>query len=122
MSNYEEMSNRQRKWMLYLMALFVLGWGFTSYTSIFAGLLLGGAVSFYNMFLLQKKVAEFTGAIVSKTKTRGIGTLSRFAAAAFAIIIAIRFEEHVNLIAVVIGLVTSYIVIMADMIVFRNKD
>ncbi|WP_217586408.1 ATP synthase subunit I [Lentibacillus saliphilus] len=122
MSNYERMSIRQRKWMLYLMALFVLGAGFTPYSTIFYGLVLGSAVSFYNLYLLQKKIEEFTGAVVAETKTRGIGTMSRFAAAAFAIIIAIRFEAQINMIAVVIGLMTAYIVIVIDFILFRTKD
>lgn len=46
MDQYKKMITRQRKWMFYLLALFVLGWGFTSYTSIFLGLLLGTTLSF----------------------------------------------------------------------------
>lgn len=122
MSQYENMIKRQRKWMFYLLAILVLGAGFTPYTSIFLGLLLGSVVSFYNLYLLQKKIVDFTEAVAKEEKARGLGTFSRFAAAALAIVIALRFEEDVNIIAVIIGLMTSYPVIMIDFAMFKNKD
>lgn len=122
MSQYENMIRRQRKWMFYLLAILVLGAGFTPYTSIFLGLLLGSLVSFYNLYLLQKKIVDFTDAVAKKQKARGLGTFSRFAAAALAIVIALRFEEDINIIAVIIGLMTSYPVIMIDFAMFKNKD
>src|SRR5699024_1365022 len=113
MSNYKRMTIRQRKWMIYLLAILVLGIGFTPYTQVFSGLLLGAVASFYNLWLLQKKIADFTEAIVKKQRS-GIGTISRFATAALAIMIAIYFEEHFHLLAVVIGLMTSYVIVMLD--------
>ncbi len=38
MSYYENMVSRQRKWMFYLLAAFMLGAGFTPYPHIFLGL------------------------------------------------------------------------------------
>src|SRR5699024_12873043 len=113
MSNYRRMTSRQRKWMIYLLAILVLGIGFTPYTQVFSGLLLGAVASFYNLWLLQKKIADFTEAIVKKQRS-GIGTISRFATAALAIMIAIYFEEHFHLLAVVIGLMTSYVIVMLE--------
>ena len=55
MLDYQSMTNRQRKWMLYLLALLVLGAGFTPYQSIFLSLILGSAISFYNLWLTQKR-------------------------------------------------------------------
>ncbi|GAA0436579.1 MAG: ATP synthase subunit I [Bacillota bacterium] len=121
MSQFEKMTARQRKWMFYLLAIFVLGAGFTPYPRIFLGLLLGSIVSFYNLYLLQKKIVDFTDAAANKTPTRGIGTVSRFAAAALAIIIALRMEENFHIIAVLIGLMTSYLVIMIDFALYNIK-
>ncbi|MEN2767294.1 ATP synthase subunit I [Ornithinibacillus xuwenensis] len=122
MTNNEKTMARQRKWMFYLLAILVLGAGFTPYLSIFLGLLLGSTISFYNLYLLQKKISEFTEAIAKKQKARGLGTISRFAAAALAVIIALRYEEYFNMIAVIIGLMTSYLVIMIDFMMYKNKD
>ncbi|MBC5635635.1 ATP synthase subunit I [Ornithinibacillus sp. BX22] len=122
MTNIEIQYARQRKWMFYLLAILVLGAGFTPYLRIFLGLLLGSAISFYNLYLLQKKTIEFTEAVAKKQKARGLGTISRFAAAALAVIIALRYEEYFNMIAVIIGLMTSYLVIMIDFIMNKNKN
>ncbi|MFC3039655.1 ATP synthase subunit I [Virgibacillus xinjiangensis] len=126
MFDYDSMQRRQRKWMFYLLALLVLGAGFTPYIRIFNGLLLGSAVSFYNLWLLQRKT-DLLGESVEKGGSRlGIGTFSRMAAAAAAVLVALRFEEHFHMIAVVIGLVTSYIVMMLDLfiqlIINKKKD
>ncbi|MFD1852178.1 ATP synthase subunit I [Oceanobacillus bengalensis] len=118
MSEYDLMVRRQRKWMLYLLAIFVVGVGFTSYTRIFYGLLLGTTVSFYNLWLLQHKTKAFGKAVAEQGKARGgLGTFSRLAAAVLAVLIALRFEETFHIIAVVIGIVTSYFVLALDGIV-----
>jgi ATP synthase protein I len=122
MTNNEMMMARQRKWMFYLLAILVLGAGFTPYLRIFLGLLLGSSISFYNLYLLQKKTIEFTEAVAKKEKARGLGTISRLAAVALAVVIALRYEAYVNMTAVIIGLMTSYVVIMIDFILFKNKD
>jgi ATP synthase protein I len=122
MTNNENQYARQRKWMFYLLAILVLGAGFTPYLQVFLGLLLGSAVSFYNLYLLQKKTIEFTEAVAKSEKPRGIGMISRFAAASLAIIIALRYEEYFDVIAVIIGLMTSYLVIMIDFFMNKNND
>ena len=122
MTNNENQYARQRKWMFYLLAILVLGAGFTPYLQVFLGLLLGSAISFYNLYLLQKKTIEFTEAVAKSEKPRGIGMISRFAAASLAIIIALRYEEYFNVIAVIIGLMTSYLVIMIDFFMNKNND
>jgi ATP synthase protein I len=114
MAEYKKMVDRQRKWMFYLLAVFVLGAGFTPYDRIFLGLLLGAAISFYNLYLLQKKVALFGDLAANQQRIKTLGTLSRLAAAVLAVLIAIRFENYFHLVAVISGLMTSYIVIMID--------
>ncbi|MGP4063832.1 ATP synthase subunit I [Oceanobacillus sp. M65] len=122
MSQYGKMSIRQRKYMFYLLTLWVLGAGFTPYSRVFLGLLLGTVVSFYNLYLLQKKIDDFTEAVAKKQTARGLGTVSRFAGAALAIIVALRYEDIFHVIAVLIGLMTSYFVIMIDFAVYKKKE
>lgn len=105
---------RQRKYMFFLLSFFVLGWGFTSYQSIFLGLILGTALSFFNLWLIVRKTIQFGKAVENGEKVRSLGTVSRMASAAFAVIIALEYPEHFHLISVVLGLMTSYIVIMID--------
>ncbi|WP_099159398.1 ATP synthase subunit I [Virgibacillus ndiopensis] len=121
MSQYQTMIARERKWMFYLLAILVLGAGFTPYLRIFLGLLLGSVVSFYNLYLLQKKTKDVTEAAGQGKSVRGIGTLSRLAAVALAVVIALRYEDYFHIIAVVIGLMTSYLVIMIDFFVHESK-
>jgi ATP synthase protein I len=100
----------------------VLGAGFTPYPRIFLGLLLGSAVSFYNLWLLQRKTKKFGQAAAEQGSVLGIGTFSRLAAAALAVLITLRFEEHFHIIAVVVGLGTSYVIIMLDYLLFTMKE
>ncbi|MBY7144727.1 ATP synthase subunit I [Virgibacillus sp. NKC19-3] len=122
MSDYNVMIARQRKWMLYLLAILLIGAIFLPYPRVLLGLLLGTMASFYNLWMLQKKIVDFTEAVANQSSTRGIGMVSRFAAAILAVIVALRFEEYFHIIAVLIGLMTSYVVIMIDVMVFRKKD
>ncbi len=122
MNQYKKMITRQRKWMFYLLALFVLGWGFTPYPRIFLGLLLGTALSLYSLWVMQRKIDRFGQAVQHGGRTTGIGTFTRLATAALAVIIAMRFEEHFHLMAVILGLMTTYVVIMIDFALFRKQD
>ncbi|WP_026570772.1 MULTISPECIES: ATP synthase subunit I [Sediminibacillus] len=122
MQQYEYMITRQRKWMFYLLALLVLGSAFTPYPRIFLGLLLGTVIGFYNLWLMQRKIQQLGKAAAEQRSTKGIGTFSRLAAAAAAVLIALQFEEYFHLIGVLIGLMTVYVVIMIDFAIFRVKD
>ncbi|MFD1172489.1 ATP synthase subunit I [Oceanobacillus picturae] len=116
MFDYESMVARQRKWMLYLLAIMVLGAGFLPHPRIFNGLILGAVVSFYNLWLLQHKTTYLANAVASNSKIRGgLGTFSRLAAVMLAVLIAIRFEEHFHIIALVVGIVSSYAVLGLDL-------
>ncbi|MHA6250679.1 ATP synthase subunit I [Oceanobacillus sp. CAU 1775] len=118
MFEFDSMVARQRKWMLYLLALFVLGAGFLPYTRVFNGLVLGGVISLYNLWLLQRKTGLIGEAVAETGEFRsGLGTFSRMAAALLAVFVATRFEENFHIIAVVIGLMSSYLVIGLDGIV-----
>lgn len=117
MLNYDSAVTSQRKGMLYLLSILFLGAGFTPYPRIFLGLILGTTVSFYNLWLLQRKVKSLGKAVVNDTKMSGIGTLSRIASSILAVLIALRFEAFFHVYSVVIGLATSYVVMMIDIFI-----
>ena len=114
MPEFLEMYNRQRKWTLYLLSTYVLGWGFTSYQTIFLGLGLGTCFSFLNLWFLIRKMKSFDEAISKGKKVRSLGSIQRMATAAIAAIIALKYPDYFNIVSVVLGLMTSYIVIMID--------
>ena len=100
--------------MFYLLALYVLGWGFTSYQPVFAGLILGTVLGFFNIWLLAKKTDMLGEAVAKGGKVRTLGTLSRMATAVLAVVIALRYPEFFHFVSVILGLMTFIIVIMID--------
>ncbi|PLS07943.1 ATP synthase subunit I [Neobacillus cucumis] len=114
MPDFRVMYNRQKKWIFYLLAIYVLGWGFTSYQTLFLGLILGTCFGFLNLWLLVRKTESFDKLVQQGKKVRSLGSLSRMATAGIAAVIALRYPEYFNVFGLVIGLMTSYIVIMID--------
>jgi ATP synthase protein I len=115
MNGYAYMVSRQLKWMFYILAIFVIGWGFTEYQTIFAGLMLGAGISTFNLWLLQLKINRIGQGVVDRDeKKRTLGMLTRFATAALAAVIGLQYPEIFNMIAVMIGLMTPYLVIIID--------
>ncbi|MDM5329702.1 ATP synthase subunit I [Neobacillus sp. CF12] len=114
MPEFQTMFARQRKWMFFLLSFYVLGWGFTSQQSIFLGLILGTSLSLFNLWLMARKIDKFGQAAAEGRQVRSLGSFSRMATGALAIVITMRYPEQFHLISVVIGLMTSYIVIMID--------
>lgn len=108
------MTRGQRKWMLCLLIITALAVFITPFTHFFLGLLLGVSISFYNLCLLQRKTYEFGEAVVETGAPLGLGTLTRVITSILGIVIALRFEEFMNPYAVVIGLASSYVVLLVD--------
>ncbi|MFD1708739.1 ATP synthase subunit I [Siminovitchia sediminis] len=117
MDNLQLVFNRHRKYILYLLAVLVLGWGFTPYQTIFMGLILGTGVSFFNIWLMVRRMNKFGEAVLSGRKMRSLGTISRMAAAVLAVYIAMQYPDIFNLISVIIGLMTSYFLIVTDALI-----
>lgn len=109
--------NRLRRHIFFLLAFYVLLWGFTPYKAVFLGLTLGTSLSLFNMWLLVKRMDRFSSAIDEGKPLRSLGTVSRMATAVLAVLIALKFPEHLNIYSVIVGLMTSYIVIMIDFFV-----
>jgi len=95
----------------------MFGWIISSNHPIFLGLFLGTVASLFNITLLVRRMHAFDKALEGSKKIRGIGTISRMATAVIVCLIAIKYPQKVHLIGVVIGLMTAYIVIMADYLV-----
>ncbi|WP_226581416.1 ATP synthase subunit I [Halobacillus litoralis] len=126
MEDYQQMISRQRKWMFYLLAFLVLGWGLTPWKPVFSGLLLGTTLSFYNLWTMQRKISRLgehsTDTSNSKQRKPNIGTFTRLATGALAAVIALQFEEHFHIISVVLGLMTAYFVILIDYLLKHETE
>lgn len=114
MPELQQLFNRHRKFMLYLLSLFVLGWGFTPYHSIFLGLILGTSISLFNHWLTMRKTKRFSDSVASERPVRSLGTMTRMGTAVIAALIASRYPDTFHFLSVILGLMTSYVVIMID--------
>lgn len=120
MSDFTPSMKRYAQYFLYFIAIAVLGWGFTSYQTIFLGVILGTVLSFFILWSLFSKVKRLGQAIVEGRKMRSLGTLTRFALAALGVIAAIRYPELFSPVGVVIGLISTYIIIFLDFFIQKR--
>ncbi len=120
---YKQIFIRELKIIINLLAIFVIGWGFTPYPHIFLGLILGTVISTYNLWSMHSKVNRMGQTIVDnankkedekKKRVKSLGSLNRLAAASLAVVIAMRYPDMFNMVAVIIGLMTNHFVIMID--------
>ncbi|WP_026695996.1 ATP synthase subunit I [Peribacillus kribbensis] len=114
MFNLDQFFYRTLKYMIYLIAIYVLGWGFTPYKSVFLGLIFGTTLSLYLLWTMVSKNRKLTKAALEGKKMKSVGTLSRMAAAALAVTVALRFPYDLHLISTLVGLMTIYFVIPID--------
>ncbi|HWO98606.1 MAG TPA: ATP synthase subunit I [Bacillus sp. (in: firmicutes)] len=117
MQDVQQLFPRLRSYMFFILALFVIGWGFTPYHSVFLGLVLGTSLSLYNLWVLAKKQKQLGQAIVEGKKIKSFGTFTRFAVAILAVMIAMEYPHIFHLTSVILGLMTSYIVIIIDLFI-----
>ena len=92
-----------------MLAFFVLGWGFTDWKTVFAGLILGSLFGLYNFWILVRRMEQFDRAITEGKKRDSLGTAMRFASGIAAAAIAIAMPEQFDLISTVIGFAIPYI-------------
>ncbi|MFC0525237.1 ATP synthase subunit I [Pontibacillus salicampi] len=113
---FQLMTTRQRQWMLYLLAILFLGWAILPYETVTLGLILGATFSFFNLWLMQRSINLLGRAAAENRGAKTFGSFSRLAAGGLAILIALQFNNYFHLIAVIIGLMTTYVVIMIEFI------
>lgn len=114
MPELKDMFARQKRYIFLLLSAYVFGWGFTEHKAIFLGLVFGTSLSLFNLWLMVRNSEKFKLAVEQGKKVRSLGTFSRLATAAFAVIVALEYPNDLHLISTVLGLMTSYIVIMID--------
>ncbi|WP_257348087.1 ATP synthase subunit I [Pseudalkalibacillus decolorationis] len=114
LSDYKNAFRRYIKYGLYLLAISVAGWGFTEYQAVFLGLCLGIAVSLLNVWSMHRKVGRLGQAVVEGRKVKTLGSLTRLMTAGLAVLVAVRYPEMLNLIAVVVGLLMMYFIMLID--------
>jgi ATP synthase protein I len=117
MQDIQQLFPRLRSYIFFILALFVIGWGFTPYHSIFLGLILGTSFSLYNLWILARRQQRIGQAITEGKKIKSFGTFTRFAVAILAIIIAMEYPHIFHVTSVILGLMTSYVVIMIDLFI-----
>lgn len=113
---------RLRKYMLLFLLVCALGWGFTSYNTVFAGLALGALCGLFNFWNLIRKMESFGRKVEQGQKQRSLGTLIRFASAILGVAVAISYPQYVSVGYTVIGLMIPYVLLLVDRIVFHLKN
>ena len=121
MQGLREIYTRLKKMIFFILAFYVIGWGFTPYQDMFAGLIIGTLFGIYNMWILVRRMEKFDRAVAEGSKVRSLGTALRFASGVAAVAIAILFAEHIHLVSTVIGLMVPYALLLTERIVYHVK-
>ncbi|WP_209123364.1 ATP synthase subunit I [Alkalihalobacillus sp. BA299] len=122
MTSFAANMRRYIQYTLFLLAILVLGWGFTPYESFFLGFILGTILSFLILWSLFSKVKRFGQAVEEGRKMYSLGTLTRLALAAIGVIVATRYPETIQLYGVVIGLMSTYFIIFLDFFIQKIRS
>ncbi|TWT27652.1 ATP synthase subunit I [Planomicrobium sp. CPCC 101110] len=121
MDGLREIYTRLKRMIYFILAALVMGWGFTPYQTIFAGLLIGTLFGIYNMWILVRRMESFDRAVAEGSKVRSLGTALRFGSGIAAVAIALLFAEHIHLASTVIGLMIPYVLLLAERIMYHMK-
>ncbi|AOV08832.1 ATP synthase subunit I [Sporosarcina ureilytica] len=122
MQNLQEIHSRQRRATYFILALFVLGWGFTEWNTVFAGLILGTLFGLYNFWILVRKSKQFERAFVEGKRRISIGSALRFASGIAAAAIATAMPEQFDLIGTVIGFAIPYALLVVERIIYHVRQ
>ena len=119
MLDLQQVYARQKKLIFFLLAFCALGWGFTPYPTVFAGLALGGLFGLYNFWLLVRRLEKFDRSLSEGKKVASLGTALRFASGIAAVAVAMSIPEQFHLNSTVIGLMIPYVYLLVDRIVYH---
>ncbi|MFX3624432.1 MAG: ATP synthase subunit I [Ectobacillus sp.] len=119
MIDMHQLVQRQKKYMYYLLAIFVLCWGFTPYQRVFLGLILGTAVSFLGLRLVARRTDKLLDRVTKgnttvRLKATAVSTYSRLAAIGLLIMFAVRYEHLIEFWGLGLGLMAGYLVMIID--------
>ena len=112
----------QKKALFFLLALCALGWGFTPYQTVFAGIALGAGFGTYNFWILLRRMERFDRSMSEGTKAPSLGSAFRFGSGVAAAAVAISLPTYFHLISTVIGLLIPYVFMIIVQVVrgFKN--
>ena len=107
---------RQQKYVLYILAVCVLGYGFLPYQAIFLGLITGTVFSYFNLWLLAKRMQAFDKAVAKGKMIRSLGEgyFFQIVQRHYRGGHCYKYPEYIHLAGVIVGLMTIYPVIMID--------
>lgn len=118
-NDYLQHIRRVAMWTVFVLAGSILGWGNSPYPTWFAGLTLGtgfGLISAIFTAWKIHKAGEIAIQYQGQKKRPSIGTPTRFALAALATLIVLRYPEMFSLSAMVIGLMVPTVLAFIDML------
>ena len=113
---------KQKKYIYFLLSACVLGWAFTPYPTVFAGLAIGSIFGLYNFWVLVRRMEKFDRVIESGKGRAKLGTSLRFASGVAAVALAITFPEKIHLISTVIGLMIPYVLLLVERLMFHARN
>lgn len=119
-----EMHRIFKRQIMLLIVLFIvcaIGWGFTSYHALFAGLALGALCGLFNFWNLIRRMESFDRKTRQGQKVKSLGTLIRYASAILAAAIALSWPEYFSVASTVVGLMIPYILLFVDRIIVHLK-
>lgn len=122
MQTLREIHSRQRRALVFVLVLFALGWGFTEWKTVFAGLILGSLFGLYNFWILVRRHEQFEQALAAGRKRGSLGTVWRFASGIAAAAIATKMPEQFDLISTVIGFAIPYVLLLGDRIIYHVRQ
>ena len=121
MQDLQQVYARQKKLIFFLLAFCALGWGFTPYQTVFAGLALGALFGLYNFWLLVRRLEKFDRSLTNGKKAPSLGSALRFASGVGAVAGTTSVPEQFHLVSTVIGLMIPYVYLLVDRIVYHVK-
>lgn len=116
MKEYTKNLLRLSRLLLFTLAIAILCWGFTPFTSFFAGLLLGLLLGTLIVFHIAYRVHRLGEAASRGKKRPGLGTATRLSLGALGALLVIRFPELFELSGLVLGLVLPIVIALGDAI------
>lgn len=102
------------KYSCFLLALFVIGWGFTEHKAFFLGLILGTCAGLFNALFMAYKVYQFGVRQAQGRPMFGTGMLTRYAVAIVATFFAVRYPDRFNVVTTVIGLALAQLILFVN--------
>ncbi|MFJ7934309.1 ATP synthase subunit I [Sporosarcina sp. NPDC096371] len=121
MQTLQEIFNKQKRALFFCLALFVLGWGFTDFKTVFAGLILGSLFGLYNFWILVRKMEKTEQKFAEGKQSLSLGTVLRFASGIAAAAIATAMPEHFDLLSTVLGFGVPYLLLLVERIIYHVR-